>query len=457
MIAPMNDRGSPARFMRLARPDALARAVVWFALIAAFAIGGCDSDETQPVSDAGLTRSDGSAPDADSDGGAQDAMTSDAATATKCEAPRVQTFGACVASSDGGAGWSLSGLSVSGRVDGMARGSWGCQGLGRSFGPELGDQSWRFHVVDGANEIWVGILLPWRAPFVKVGDTVSVDYQYGTDNEDGSTPGFLMVRDGDGSALFWAQLAYQTDALTPPKDLDVRDATDACEYDDGCGLVRVAGFRVQSGDDEVVLGYGERGEVGDYVAFHAGNAHGGEMTGDCSDWSVNASQLVVVRGSIASLDARDAKPCGGASCKNAQFCDVPAASTCDSWDPGAICEDAPSDCASDCPGVCGCDHRFYCNACAANAAGTGVAEGNECRKMDCGAAFLDVGSHENDCMISWTCFGQTTEIDCAVEGTKWHCECKVGPVVIQEFDRDDMVDCQSDEIITACGIIPAGS
>jgi hypothetical protein len=43
---------------------------------------------------------------------------------------------------------------------------------------------------------------------------------------------------------------------------------------------------------------------------------------------------------------------------------------------GGTCQPKPTACDADCPGVCGCDNQFYCNACEAHLAGTDVLEGS---------------------------------------------------------------------------------
>ncbi len=41
---------------------------------------------------------------------------------------------------------------------------------------------------------------------------------------------------------------------------------------------------------------------------------------------------------------------------------------------------APTGCDDDCPGVCGCDGQFYCNACNAQQAGTDVSDSDACKE-----------------------------------------------------------------------------
>jgi hypothetical protein len=52
------------------------------------------------------------------------------------------------------------------------------------------------------------------------------------------------------------------------------------------------------------------------------------------------------------------------------FCDYDEkAAVCGQGDITGICTVRPNNCTEDCPGVCGCDGKFYCNACMAHKAG----------------------------------------------------------------------------------------
>lgn len=65
-----------------------------------------------------------------------------------------------------------------------------------------------------------------------------------------------------------------------------------------------------------------------------------------------------------------AKPCGGiagAACAADEWCDLPEG--CGFPDAMGVCKKRPQGCPEDCPGVCGCDGKFHCNACSANALG----------------------------------------------------------------------------------------
>jgi hypothetical protein len=63
--------------------------------------------------------------------------------------------------------------------------------------------------------------------------------------------------------------------------------------------------------------------------------------------------------------------CGGfagEACPADTWCDYDDG-LCGGADGTGLCKPMPSGCDGDCPGVCGCDGKFYCNACDAMAAG----------------------------------------------------------------------------------------
>lgn len=70
----------------------------------------------------------------------------------------------------------------------------------------------------------------------------------------------------------------------------------------------------------------------------------------------------------------DAGPttCGGKAgtpCAPDAFCDFATNAACGTFDAAGVCQPRPQGCTADCPGVCGCDGSFYCNACSAHALG----------------------------------------------------------------------------------------
>jgi len=54
---------------------------------------------------------------------------------------------------------------------------------------------------------------------------------------------------------------------------------------------------------------------------------------------------------------------------NATFCDYDEQMACGEGDATGVCTPRPTICSRDCPGTCGCDGKFYCNACEAHRAG----------------------------------------------------------------------------------------
>jgi hypothetical protein len=77
-----------------------------------------------------------------------------------------------------------------------------------------------------------------------------------------------------------------------------------------------------------------------------------------------------------------AKYCGaraGDSCKADEFCDYQEGQLCGQADAQATCKRRPSVCTTDVAPVCGCDGETYTNACAANAAGSGIYTLGDCK------------------------------------------------------------------------------
>jgi hypothetical protein len=74
--------------------------------------------------------------------------------------------------------------------------------------------------------------------------------------------------------------------------------------------------------------------------------------------------------------------CGGlrgAICPRGFFCDFAPNASCGAADQTGICQPVPTGaCLADCPGVCGCDGKFYCNACGAHTAGTDDSSDRSC-------------------------------------------------------------------------------
>lgn len=85
--------------------------------------------------------------------------------------------------------------------------------------------------------------------------------------------------------------------------------------------------------------------------------------------------VVGADGSVAPIT------CGqpGALCSGAAWCAYALVGTCgNNGQLTGTCTARPTSCAENCPLVCGCDGHPYCNACAAQVAGTDVASGRGC-------------------------------------------------------------------------------
>src|SRR5262249_13181293 len=82
---------------------------------------------------------------------------------------------------------------------------------------------------------------------------------------------------------------------------------------------------------------------------------------------------------------RDAggKACGGPAGAPGDpgfFCDFSPNQACGQGDAQGVCQPRPQVCTADCPGVCGCDGKFYCNECSAQQAGTDVSPFANCAR-----------------------------------------------------------------------------
>jgi hypothetical protein len=74
-----------------------------------------------------------------------------------------------------------------------------------------------------------------------------------------------------------------------------------------------------------------------------------------------------------SEPAPEGSSCGGlvgSTCPgDTAYCDFPDTHLCGIADGAGVCRARPDACTKDCPGVCGCDGKPYCNACEAHRAG----------------------------------------------------------------------------------------
>jgi hypothetical protein len=93
----------------------------------------------------------------------------------------------------------------------------------------------------------------------------------------------------------------------------------------------------------------------------AAGSGGGSATGGSAGTGPDSGGIIC--GGIAGLQCPE---------PSTMFCDYPG---CGGRDMTGVCRPRPDMCSRDCPGVCGCDTKPYCNVCEAQRAGTGAVPG----------------------------------------------------------------------------------
>jgi hypothetical protein len=84
-------------------------------------------------------------------------------------------------------------------------------------------------------------------------------------------------------------------------------------------------------------------------------------------------------GNSGAAGSGGGRVCGGIAglaCEGDEWCDYP--DNCGDGDVQGVCRPKPGVCTRDCPGVCGCDGNFYCNACNAQEQGIDVSPDATC-------------------------------------------------------------------------------
>jgi hypothetical protein len=105
----------------------------------------------------------------------------------------------------------------------------------------------------------------------------------------------------------------------------------------------------------------------------AGGGGGGSSTSSSASSSASSG--------MGGADGGAPKVCGGkigTPCGADEWCAYSPAGSCGAADNTGICQPRPQACTDDCPGVCGCDGKFYCNACGAEGAGVDVSSSTDC-------------------------------------------------------------------------------
>ena len=120
----------------------------------------------------------------------------------------------------------------------------------------------------------------------------------------------------------------------------------------GCAVFAPLGCGGDDAEPRKIAGAGGTGGAGGT----AGTAGTGGESGGGGDTDASGA----VCGGFASLRCPD---------PNVTYCDFPEKSACGQGDMSGVCAPRPDTCTKDCPGVCGCDGKFYCNACEAHNAG----------------------------------------------------------------------------------------
>jgi hypothetical protein len=130
----------------------------------------------------------------------------------------------------------------------------------------------------------------------------------------------------------------------------------------------------------------------------AGSAGRGGSAGQSGSGGSSGSSGSAGRGGAAG--AGGGGVCGGIAgltCDGEQWCDYP--DNCGDGDVQGVCRPKPAACTKDCPGVCGCDGNFYCNACTAQQQGIDVSPGATCPD----ASTPRTCTSDNDCSGGLKC------------------------------------------------------
>ena len=114
-----------------------------------------------------------------------------------------------------------------------------------------------------------------------------------------------------------------------------------------------------------------------------------DATGSGGSTSSTSTATATVTATATSSTGSGGAVCGGKAgikCAPGQFCAFDPAGSCGNADNVGACTPEPGGCTADCPGACGCDGKFYCNACDAHSAGVDVSSASP------GTCLPDAGS-----------------------------------------------------------------
>jgi len=88
-----------------------------------------------------------------------------------------------------------------------------------------------------------------------------------------------------------------------------------------------------------------------------------------------------------------------------------------------VCRPRPTACPTDCPGVCGCDTRFYCNTCVAHQAGVDDSDDESCKRPPDAGPGTDCTT-DQDCRLGLLCCnasGPGNQRTCMMPTSKGDC------------------------------------
>lgn len=90
----------------------------------------------------------------------------------------------------------------------------------------------------------------------------------------------------------------------------------------------------------------------------------------CYDTDRTATPYTVDAGTDTGTQTKPLCGQAGALCAGNQYCAYKTSGSCGKNDETGNCNDRPQSCGPECPLVCGCDGKPYCNACEAQVAGS---------------------------------------------------------------------------------------
>jgi hypothetical protein len=374
-----------------------------------------------------------------------------------CEARPAPTLGGCARWEGEDAGPGDGPIEHRGTIVAVNVGEWACD---PAHGLDIPAARWpdgvTLHVKNDNGTVRVSVVMPWRVHPFTLGSVVEVRQRE-------QTSGFayrehtLTVLAANGSPLFWLGQSNAASGLALPNELSLQVGDAACGDGNTCGTWTGRDLLLTNGDARTRLPYKGVAQIGPYafVSTHAEvpDPHSGE---GCADWTIGRVVLGAMRGELPELERRANGPCADGACARGELCSVPREAACATDASSARCVPLPEHCDLGCPGVCGCDGRFYCNPCLAQQRGrTAVAPSESCAEAPCPAGFS--GSVDEDGVwgsIGLSCHGQSFYVACASTAPSAACACIDDGVEVARIERGERA---GPELLRACGFpVPGG-